>query len=719
MKQNFIFLALLVFTFSTKAQHTISGTVTDTKGNPVPGANIYLEGTYDGTSSDENGKFKFSTTENGTQTLVASFISMTTLFFSSEVKALKDVALVLHEDPNTLDAVTINAGTFEAGDNAKVTALTPLDVVTTASALGDFIGAIQTLPGTTTVEEDGRLFVRGGDANETQIFVDGLRVFTPYTTAAPNIPSRGRFSPFLFKGFAFSTGGYSAEYGQALSSVLTMNTIDESLEEKTDISLMTVGAGIGNTQIWGRNSFSINTSYINLAPYQELFPDRNEWKKPIQSANGEMVYRYRAKNDGLLKLYGAFSYTDFEMVQDHINFTDGYRLGLQNSNLYFNGTYQQRFGANWKLFGGISYTNDVSNIKAMENKIRDKENGMHAKVKLSKRFTNSLKLHFGAEYFLTFFKENFERNNTANFRYDFTSDIASAYAEMDVLFSEKLGAKLGVRVENSNLLEQFTMAPRLSLAYKTGVNSQVALAYGDYYQNPDKEYLKFSTALKASEASHWILNYQYVKKRQIFRVEGYLKTYQNLVKYNTNMPLPTSEYTNKGDGYARGIDIFWRDGKSIKNLEYWTSYSYLDSHRNYNNFPTNATPSFAATHNFSAVTKYFVNRWRSQLGLSYTFSSGRTYTNPNVSGFLNEKTKNYNSLSFNWAYLISQQKILYFSVNNVLGTNNVYGYRYKNVPNTDGIFDRQAILPAADRFFFVGFFWTISKNKKDNQLRNL
>jgi hypothetical protein len=62
---------------------------------------------------------------------------------------------------------------------------------------------------------------------------------------------------------------------------------------------------------------------------------------------------------------------------------------------------------------------------------------------------------------------------------------------------------------------------------------------------------------------------------------------------------------------------------------------------------------------------------------------------------------------------------LYFSVNNVLGTKNIFGYNYKNTPNTAGNFESQAIIPNADSFFFVGFFWTISVDKKSNQLDNL
>ena len=86
---------------------------------------------------------------------------------------------------------------------------------------------------------------------------------------------------------------------------------------------------------------------------------------------------------------------------------------------------------------------------------------------------------------------------------------------------------------------------------------------------------------------------------------------------------------------------------------------------------------------------------------------------------MNGKTREYNNLSLSWAYLISSQKILYFSVNNVLQTPNVFGYEYANNKNANGIYDRRAITPTADSFFFLGFFMTISNDKKDNQLKNL
>jgi hypothetical protein len=714
-------LSLLLFTLvhvNLIAQVYISGKVIDNKGVPIMGANVYVKGTYDGTATNEEGLFSFETEATGEQTLIVSSISFETYSKSANLNFFTNIIIKLKDDVNTLDAVTVNAGTFKAGDNAKVTALKPLDIVTTAGALGDFVGALQTLPGTSNVAEDGRLFVRGGDAEETQIFVDGMRVFTPYSPSANNIPSRGRLSPFLFKGITFSTGGYSAEYGQALSSVLLLNSIDEPQEEKTEISIMTVGLGLGNTQKWKNSSLSLNTSYINLEPYQKLFPDNNEWHTPVESLGGEAVYRYKFNNDGLLKVYGAYSSVNFDLTQEDINDVNGVRFGLKNRNLYVNSSYKVFLEKDWSISTGVSLAKDYSIIKLSTANITDVENSAHLKVVLNKYFSSRYKLNFGAEYFITSFTEDYSDETIEN-EYGFKNNIISSFIETDIFFSKKLATKFGVRGEYSELLQEFNLSPRISLAYKSGANSQFSLAYGEFFQNPKNEYLKFNSDFSAENTTHWIANYQYVKNKQIFRAEVYYKDYKDLVKYDTPLAFPNSTFTNNGKGYAKGLDVFWRDNRSIKNTEYWLSYSYLDTERDYKNYPTNATPNFASKHNASLVVKHWIEDWKSQVGLSYNFASGRNYTDPNKVGFLNEQAKNFNSLNANYAYLISPQKILYFSISNVLGTKNVNGYQYANQTNTDGFYDRRAITPAADRFFFVGFFWTISDNKNDNQLDNL
>lgn len=716
--KKLIIIFITLISVQLNAQKTINGKVFNEKNTPIIGANIYLEGTYDGSTTDENGAFSFTTSETGSQTLIVSYLSYETFTMYGDVSYMKDLTVKLREDVNTLDAVVLSAGTFQAGDNSKVNVLKPLDVVTTASALGDFVGALQTLPGTTTVAEDGRLFVRGGDAEETQIFIDGIRVFTPYTPTTNNAPTRGRYSPFLFDGITFSTGGYSAEFGQALSSVLLLNTIDEPDQEKTDIGIMSLGASIGNTQKWDKSALSVNASYVNLAPYNAIFSSRNDWIKPFETVSGEAVYRKKT-NTGLFKLYGAFDVTNFELIQEDINEAEGVHFKMNNKNLYFNGSYRDVLNDTWTMQGGFSYTHSINDLNIMDSAIKDTENSMHTKLKFKNRVSNRLKLYFGAEYFVTDFNEHYNDETIDDAVYGYNNNLAAIFAEADIFISKKLAFKTGLRSEYSQLFNDVTLAPRLSLAYKTSGKSQLSLAYGNFYQNPSSSVLKFNQDLKAQNTTHYIFNYQYNADRKIFRAEAYYKKYNNLVKYDSDFATFESDFNNNGFGFAKGIDFFWRDSKTIKNFDYWISYSLLDTERDYKNYETKAQPNFANTHNLSVVGKYWINNWRSQVGFSYALASGRTFTNPNQPGFLNEKTKTYNNLSLNWAYLISPQKILYASVNNVLGFKNINGYQYANTPDMNGNFNRRALQPAADQFFFVGFFWTISDDKKSNQLDNL
>jgi hypothetical protein len=715
-----LILVFLLVSFSGFSQATISGKVVDEKNRVIPRANIFLEGTYDGDTSDENGVFSFTTTETGTQTIAVSFLSFETTKKAIQVNDFQNQTIVLKESVNTLDAVSITAGNFELGEKARVSVLKPLDIVTTAGSAGDIVAALQTLPGTQNVGESGRLFVRGGEADETQTYVDGIRVAQPYGATTANLPTRGRFSPFLFSGISFSTGGYSAEYGDALSSVLLLNTQDEPDQNKTEIALMTVGLGLGNTQKWNKSSLSVNASYINLAPYQVVVKQNVEWNKPYQSLSGESVYRYHFVN-GTFKVYAAYDISKFDINQENINYTDKIRIDLNNNNFYLNSSYKGRFGSNWQITTGLGYGYSQNKICIINDKINNDENSLHFKLKLKKDISDRIKFSFGGDYFITDFDEKFASNSSPTLTIGYKNSIAAIYTEADIFFSKNLAAKVGLRTSNNNLLNENTISPRVSLGYKVAKNRQFSFAYGNFNQTPNAEYIKFSEnhQFESEKASHYILNFQYNKEGKTFRAETYYKDYSNLIKYDTKTAQYNSVFSNNGSGYATGLDLFWRDNKSIKNLEYWISYSYIDSKRDYRNYTANVTPSFVANQSVSLVTKYWINDWKSQIGFTNSFSTGRPYNNPNDVKFMNGKTKSFDSLSFNWAYLLSSQKILYFSVSNMLGTQNVFGYEYANNTDTNGVYNRRVITPTADRFFFLGFFWTISNDKKDNQLNNL
>ena len=191
-----LLLALQAFSQST----IISGKLLDHKKNPIPGGSISIKETYDGATTDSAGNFKFSTVEKGNQVLVFTSMGYKTVEQAVVLNGTAvELTISLKEEMNELKAVVVTAGSFAAADEKKTTILKPLDIVTTASALGDVASAMKTLPGAQQVGESAELFVRGGAGYETRQFIDGTTVANPNFTQAPDIASRGRFSPFLFK----------------------------------------------------------------------------------------------------------------------------------------------------------------------------------------------------------------------------------------------------------------------------------------------------------------------------------------------------------------------------------------------------------------------------------------------------------------------------------------------------------------------------------------
>ena len=714
MKPLLLFALLLVNSALSIAQTIVYGTVLNTQNEAVAGANIYLEGTYDGTSSTIEGTFAFTTNELDSQQLVVSVVGYQS--FHQPLVIDQDsigVTVALQEAVSTMSGVTISAGAFAASDEKKGLMLKPLEIVTTAGALGDISGALNTLPGTQTVAEDGRLFVRGGAGYETKTFMDGMLIHSPYGASAPELPTRGRFSPFLFKGTTFSTGGYSAEYGQALSSALILNSIDLPSQTQTDVSVMTVGVDATHQHRWENTSLLVKGEYTNLAPYQWLIRQAPDWEQAPVAGGGSVALRRKTSEQGMLKLYGYANRAQLIVHQPNINRSGKKdRIQLQNDNLYLNGTYREALNDRWSLLTGASYTRDQVTTSINKNPIVETRTGLHAKATLVYDASEEMAIRSGIEHFTDREERRYGLPEEDTVQ-QWNDQLTAGFVEADIYATRRWVARAGGRWEHSQLSQTMRLAPRLSVAYKTGSASQVSLAYGSFYQQPESTLLLRTERLLPERATHYIANYQRTRDGRTFRAEVFDKQYRRLAK------TAGARYTNEGYGYARGVELFWRDRRTVKNADYWISYSLLDTQRDYRDFPTLAAPTFAARHTFSVVYKHFVPALRTQWGARYSLASGRPYHDPNRDGFHQDLTRPYHNLSLNVAYLIRQHIILYASATNVLGANNIFGYEYARHPDAQGTYARRAIEPSAPRFFFVGLFVTLSRDGQTNQLDNL
>lgn len=712
--KTLITILLFVVGFDMYGQTVVKGKITDEKGELIPGANVFLQDTYDGSTSGIDGSFEFTSTEIGNQTLVVKFVGYKD--FSKEIilnKESVNVLVILKESISELDAVTISAGSFTASDESRRTIFKALDIATTAGATADIAGALNTLPGTQKVGETGRLFVRGGDDNEARTFIDGMLVLNPYNSSAPNTPSRGRFLPFMFKGTSFSTGGYSAEYGQALSSTLVLDSKDQAEYTRTDFGLLSVGADVTHTQVWDKSSIAGKIQYTNISPYYNLISQEIDWEKPFVSAEGIASYRQEIGKNGMFKAYGNVKQTRYSLYQHDIdNPSEKVLYDLTNKYHYTNLSYKGVLNDKWIVRGGYSYSSNKDDSQIDNNGLLEEEKGHHGKIIFEGSLSDRVEFKTGGEVIDRDYDYQVDDGDK---KYDFHEVITSAFVEGDIYLSQKFVTRVGGRLEHNSLSNHLSVDPRISLAYKAG-KGNFSLAYGKFRQSPVNQLLRLNTTVDEEKADHYILNYQLIENKRTFRAEIYYKKYDDLIKY-TN-PEKTI-INNDGFGYAKGFELFWRDNQTINNFDYWVSYSYLDTKRNYIDFPYQSIPTFASAHNFSVVGKYFFTKLKSQVGATYSFTSGRPYNNPNEEKFNAGKTKSYQDLSLNIAYLPRHNVIIYFSATNLLGRDNIFGYEYGDALNEEGLYNSRAIRQPAKRFLFVGIFITLSKEKSINQLPSL
>ena len=683
----------------------------------MPGANAYLLGTYDGTSSGENGEFRFKTNKTGQQTLLVEFIGYES--FSKAVELKGDTIRVnvkLKESFNQLNAVTITVGTFEAGDKKQAVTITPIDMLTTAGAVGDIFGALQSLPGTTVNGESGRLFVKGGDSEESQTYIDGSLVSVPYNSSAPNLATRGRFSPWMFKGTIFSTGGYSAEYGQALSSVLVLITNDMPAEDQLDLSLLSVGLEIAGTKLWKNGAITGTLSYNNLAPYMSLAPQNYDWGKYPESATGAVSVRQKTSKTGMFKFYSSFDNGSFTLSQENLDAVGKpVDYHLKNGNQFMNASWNDKLGEKWSVSTAASFTNNTDDIQFDQTTVAKQIQGTHLKSVFSYPFSEKFILKMGGELFSKKFTQNVQLPGETHDN-SFNNHTFSGFTEAQIYASTKFLTRIGGRVEYSDYLNSFTVSPRLSAAYKITDKSQFSAAYGWFYQNPVDEYLLYTDLLKPERADHYTFSFQSSANQRTIRAELYYKDYKELVKLTGGEFYLSTSYNNSGSGYAKGLYLFWRDKKSIKNGDYWISYSYLDTKRDYRNFPEEAIPTFASKHNLSVVYKHWFGNLRSLAGANLRYSSPRVFNDPNSPVFNGEKMLAYRSLDLSWSFLYRQHIIIYGAVTNVLDFKNEFGQRYSNNPDANGRYPGAAIQPGSNQFYVLGCFITLTRKGNANQL---
>ena len=705
-----LLFALAECGLNIQAQTKLTGTVVDRNNQSLAGVQVDFSNGLVKTTTDNDGKFTISYSDT-MQNRRLSF-----QYFGYKIKNVSVnkgqelLKVILLDSIYQLGSITVSLPHNRHFNDYSIqsTRMSTFDVTTNPAGLADLIGGMRVLPGVQSNDNDGRLIIQGGSSDESQIYINDLIVSNPYAPSSKNSGTRNRFSPDLFSGVVLQSGGFNAEFGQALSGVVNLNTLErDDMTTKTDVSVSSVFVGATHIEKKPSYAYRASINYTNLFLTEKLIGSEYDWIKPYQSITTDFF------------LTKEFSPATRLTAQFNGSYSTGLYSGMNIDSIALESKMEQTY-----LYGQVNFYHTFNNrfsLSAASNIIVEKDSGSglqypndqlatdniwnHNKITLqykSRLITNRT----GAEWIDNPYSETYSLDK--NYRRELQNNLASVYNDTKLFLSNKLTASVGLRGEYSSYLKKTNLAPRLYLAYQPSFGNTVSVALGDYFQLPAMDYLKMSDNLDFASVRKVSATYSHIKNTGKLQLETYYKKYRNLVTYSQE-----DIYNHTGNGYSYGADVFWKS--NFKSLEYWVTYSFNHTRKKYDDFPEPIAPPYVAEHSFNLTLKYWMAPLKSLLTACPFVSSGSPYYSPAYPYSKIGETPYHSRLDVSWSFLPKDWIIIHFGFQNVLGQKNIYGYEYSDI-NPDR---RRAITASNDRFVFVGVFITLSQTKKLNQLESL
>jgi len=695
-------LPLLLFSQST----LIEGNVTDKNGNPLIFTNVYIKGGMEGSTTNAEGYFSFSTKKSGTVSLICSYIGYESYQKELDLKKGQSiwVKIVLMEKSIKGERIAVVASAFTSGDGDGVT-LTPLEVVQTPGAAADIFWAIKSYPGVQQVDEGAGLFVRGGDVSETAVILDGAYLNHPYRYESPNGGYFGTITPFLLKGTYFSSGGYGAEYGNALSGALVMESMDIPYSDSYTIGvgLAALSGAMSKIIIPGKFGISLSGNYSDTEPMFNLNNNRLRFSRFPKAYDINMNMMYKYSSSGSFKLF-VFREVDEIGIEVKNPQYGGFYEGDSKNNL-LNLQWKHLFTKDLFIGGNIAYTKFKNNNRLSVLDLSTDESLYQVRIISDYTAQEKIKIKMGIESFYNLVNLNgsfpevesdLDPNAPSNsIDLDFHSHRASVFLQTELTAIDKLTITPGIRSELHSKTGQVTYGPRISITYSIANNWNLIMSSGRYHQLP-KPFLYDSYVgnpkLSSMQADHYIVGLNYQKEQTIARLEGYYKKYSQLI-----LDDQLKNYSNKGNGFAQGIDLFLKH--SFGFISGRISYSYLKARRHWHDTPQSVSPDFDITQNLNTVLQIKLSG-HFQTGLAYHFASGKPYTS-SASLYNDSRTPDYHKLDLSASYLYrffdNNLTIFYVGFSNLLGHDNIFDYYYS--PDYQ---DRYAVKSSMLRSVYFG-----------------
>ncbi len=667
--KNLLFSFLLFGWIGLFAQQgTVRGFVYDQKtGEPIIFTTVYLQGTQLGAATDVNGFFTITSVPAGAHTIMITSVGYDSLKKQVDVKKGQIVSekLYLKQVAVELDAVEISAQSQAAQKAVQmsVTKITPkqIELLPSIGGEADIAQYMQVLPGVVfTGDQGGQLYIRGGSPIQNKVLLDGMVIYNPFH-------SIGLFSVFetdIMRNADIYTGGFNAEYGGRISSIMDITTRDGNKNRLAGkVGLTTFGAKAilegplkkQTENSSGSSSFILTgkTSYLDkTSKALYTYADSNGLPFSFTDLYGKLSFN--GNNGSKFNLFG-FNYAD-RVSQGAISNLSWNTFGLGSNFVLVPATSTTLIDGNFAYSQyGVDFSEANTNDRSSDISSFNLDfNFTHFKGDNTFKYGFQI-LGFSTDF--TFF--NFLNRKIS--QEAFTTEL-SGYVN-STINKGKLVIDPGLRIQYYASLSTFSLEPRFGLKFNATDRLRFKLATGVYSQNlissnADRDVVNlFNGFLSGPEnlqdsiyyadgsskerthelqkAIHYIAGIESdLSKRLHLNVEGYYKDFTQLSNINRNKLFnDDADNAQRPDilkkdfiietGEAYGVDVVLK--YEFKRLNLWAVYSWAKSNR-YDGV-IEYRPIFDRRHNVNLVANYTFGKdlnW--EFSARFNFGSGFPFT---------------------------------------------------------------------------------------------
>lgn len=732
-KKIFFILIIIILTCSLLAKNPsgkIKGKVVDQMNKiSLPGVNIKFIDLKFNAISDENGEFEISDIPVDSYTILFSMTGYASIIKTDVVVRSKRITYLnveLREDVvHVLEKVTVTPNYFHDNEKEPHSSVnfSSEEVRRSAGTGGDVSKILKLIPGAASISDQANdLIVRGGSPAENAFFVDNIEI--PNINQIPQLGSSGGMFSIINSDFLqnvnFYTGGFSAAYGDRLSSIVDMTFREGNRDEfdgQLDLNMGGFGGGFEGPIAGGKGSWMLSGRKSYLDVIMKMFG--KGFIPTYSDIHAKFVYDINPKQSiTFLNIFGT----------SNLTFSKEDSIDEGRDTFGDNTTYQNTVGVNWRsIWSDKAFSNTSLSYSFIKNnnmaynvitEITDSDLG-YVENSISLRNNNYLtinnrnKIEFGLQI----------KNEFADYDYyyaSYTDYMGNNIPEKDVnldfssykyglFFSyiwnpfDWLTTTFGLRGDYFSFNENFHLSPRFSLSWKINNKLSLNLGAGVFYQTIPMFFLsqnpEFSD-LEDSMAIHYIAGLEYFLSSDTkLTLEVYDKEYSNQL-IDPDYPYHfIFDQTTRGrisihdiladTGIARSQGIELMIQKKLKNKFYGIiSASYFRSeYQDYFGNWRNRTYDNRCL--FSIVGGYKPNKnW--EFSLNWTYIGGAPYTpldlekSEELNAYIidqsrinEERYPDYNSLNLRIErrfYFSGSSLIIYIEVWNVLDNDNVYFY---------------------------------------------